>query len=417
MPDNTLNFTTRVDLSGLQAGMTQAAQTVQTSSQTMAQALNTAKVAAQNLAQAQQQLGAAASAGNQQAVAVIQQYQQAAQQAQAAVQQLAAAQQVQTQAATANAAANTSAAAATSQVGVSATIAANGGLRVLEGSVMGATRAAGSFLATTLGLGPILEAAFPVIGAVALGEVLIDVGGELGNVAFEAQEVGETLGGGMWDGIAALVQGVGWDIDELVKSEEQLIQKTAALQAQIATFTADSIKRTQGPKAGAEFLAGFDLSRDEQVQGKIREATKQLKDLESQAKETTEVYSAATGGLSAQPTRSALEAKTQIPEKQHRMKGLRSLIADANDQEQKLNAALRPLVEVKIRQEEDQRENELVAAHENSKRARGVADQALTESKNVEFRAFQALDQHRRKVTHQRELRAQSAQLFAVATA
>lgn len=41
---------------------------------------------------------------------------------------------------------------------------------------MGANRAAGAFLATTLGIGPVLQAVFPVIGVIALVEVLLRVG-------------------------------------------------------------------------------------------------------------------------------------------------------------------------------------------------------------------------------------------------
>lgn len=178
MPSNSdsLTFTTRVDLSGLQSGMAQAAQTVQSGAQTIAQAMTAAQVATQNLAQAQQQLGPAAALGNTQAQAVIQQYQQALQQAQAAVQQFTTAQQQQTQAATANAAANTAAAAATNQVGISARQAAGSGIGILEGRMMSGNRAAAALLTTTLGLGPVIQAAFPVIGALALAEVLYDIG-------------------------------------------------------------------------------------------------------------------------------------------------------------------------------------------------------------------------------------------------
>jgi len=146
------------------------------------------------------------------------------------------------------------------------------------------------------------------------------------------------------------------------------------------------------------------------LQNKLTAEDKTLSATQAQYDESCRL---AASGQDSDPEQYAVS----IARIQHRMKGLKSLIADSNDQEQKLNAALRPLVDAKIRQEEDQQESEFIAAHENSKRARGIAEQALTEAKNAEFRAFQALDQHRRKVTHQRDLRAQSAQLFAVATA
>lgn len=52
------------------------------------------------------------------------------------------------------------------------TIAASAAIRELEGNFNGGGRAAGRFLAVTLGLGPALSAAFPVIGALALVGVL-----------------------------------------------------------------------------------------------------------------------------------------------------------------------------------------------------------------------------------------------------
>lgn len=66
--------------------------------------------------------------------------------------------------------ATTSAAAGTASLG-SGAMQATATLKVLEGSSMGATRAAGAFLATTLGLGRVLAVAFPVIGILALLEV------------------------------------------------------------------------------------------------------------------------------------------------------------------------------------------------------------------------------------------------------
>lgn len=50
---------------------------------------------------------------------------------------------------------------------------------ILEGRMMSGNRAAAAFLSTTLGLGPALEAAFPVIGLIALGDVAVQVGKSL----------------------------------------------------------------------------------------------------------------------------------------------------------------------------------------------------------------------------------------------
>ncbi len=55
--------------------------------------------------------------------------------------------------------------------------ASSAAIRVFEGSMP--IRAVERFAATTLGLGPIMRAAFPVVGAIALGEVLFHVAGEV----------------------------------------------------------------------------------------------------------------------------------------------------------------------------------------------------------------------------------------------
>lgn len=57
--------------------------------------------------------------------------------------------------------------------------AASGALRELEGNFTHNIRAAERFLTTTLGLGPVLSAAFPVIGAAAFLGILVDIGEEL----------------------------------------------------------------------------------------------------------------------------------------------------------------------------------------------------------------------------------------------
>ena len=54
--------------------------------------------------------------------------------------------------------------------------AATASISLAEGRMLGSNRAAAAFLATTLQLGPALQAAFPVIGALALVEVLYHVG-------------------------------------------------------------------------------------------------------------------------------------------------------------------------------------------------------------------------------------------------
>lgn len=59
---------------------------------------------------------------------------------------------------------------------VSSMQATSGGLRLLEGNFTNNIRASERFLATTLGLGPVLQSAFPLIGGLAFGGLLVDLG-------------------------------------------------------------------------------------------------------------------------------------------------------------------------------------------------------------------------------------------------
>lgn len=70
--------------------------------------------------------------------------------------------------------------------GVPKMAAASGAIRLLEGGMNNNVRAAERFVSTTLGLGPLLEVAFPVVGAIALGSVLI-------KVAKEAWDAGQNI--------------------------------------------------------------------------------------------------------------------------------------------------------------------------------------------------------------------------------
>jgi hypothetical protein len=72
--------------------------------------------------------------------------------------------------------AETEATVATTGLGISSRQSATAGIGILEGRLMSGNRAASAFLSTTLGLGPVLQAAFPIIGAIAMADVLIQIG-------------------------------------------------------------------------------------------------------------------------------------------------------------------------------------------------------------------------------------------------
>ena len=59
--------------------------------------------------------------------------------------------------------------------GVTGVQATSASLRVLEGNIQNNLRAAENFLAKTLGLGEALKAAFPIVGAIALGGVISEL--------------------------------------------------------------------------------------------------------------------------------------------------------------------------------------------------------------------------------------------------
>ena len=91
-------------------------------------------------------------------------------------------------------AAATNALASSQARGVSEMTAASTAARLATGSMFGAARGAAQFATTTLGLGPILQAAFPLIGAIALISILVDLGEKLYDVEKKANEATDAIG-------------------------------------------------------------------------------------------------------------------------------------------------------------------------------------------------------------------------------
>jgi hypothetical protein len=241
---NELIVSIKADTSGLSAGLADATGQVTASAADMAAAQNAVTAATLRLAQSQELLtnatrGGAGSikfatqcvdedtAALRVAQAVLDGFVQSERAAAAAAAEAAAAIKAQAKAAAAAAA---EAAAANRQLGVSGQQAALGGVRVLEGSLMGSSRAAGMFLSNTLGLGKVLSAAFPVIGALALGAVLIDVGEGIVKFTEEAEELGNTLGTGWLDGAILQLVGLG---DQIKKTEKDTVEFEAKVDQSI----------------------------------------------------------------------------------------------------------------------------------------------------------------------------------------
>lgn len=191
--------------------------------------------------------------------------------------------------------------------------AASGALRELEGNFDHNIRAAERFLSTTLGLGPILQAAFPVVGALAMGGVLVDIGEKLGKFASDAAALGRELGGGWLDGAVAQVTGLAKEIkqtdDEMLKlaGDRDRLQgrqntqdvEQAQLQTQIDTYkklTAglgpENAKNAQAyARAAAEAQAAGQRAADalhaEQLQKQI-DALEKIKQLHVESYEAIE---------------------------------------------------------------------------------------------------------------------------------
>jgi hypothetical protein len=101
--------------------------------------------------------------------------------------------------------------------------ATSGALRVLEGS--GGIRAAERFLASTVGLGPALQAIFPIVGALAFAEILSRVGSKIYEVYTAARDAKEKIGGAFLD-LNLTLDGTN---DELVLTGDRLDNTLARL--------------------------------------------------------------------------------------------------------------------------------------------------------------------------------------------
>lgn len=79
---------------------------------------------------------------------------------------------------------------------VSANVSAAASLGLLEGRTLSMNRAAANFVTRILGLGPLLQAAFPIIGAVAMLDVLFQMGSSLNKVYEQAKNAGREIAKG-----------------------------------------------------------------------------------------------------------------------------------------------------------------------------------------------------------------------------
>ncbi len=129
-------------------------------------------------------------------------------------------------------------------------------MRVFEGSAMGSARAAGMFATQTLGLGPIVAAAFPVIGALALGEVLFQVGKAIAKFATDATDLSRELNIGWLDGAIGQMTGLAAATKQADAEALHLAADQDSLRNQSQQADIEHIRLTQGAAAADYAKAG-----------------------------------------------------------------------------------------------------------------------------------------------------------------
>jgi hypothetical protein len=168
---NVVSIGIRAELGGLQSDMQKAASAVTQASENMAKAQLNVKQASMAASEAFKEFTAGATKGSQEASDALLRAQQALNESKSAVgawrSELKAA-----DAALVELIAGEKEEEQALRGGMSARMAASAELRVLEGNMMGSTRAAGAFLSTLPGIGTAMQAAFPVFGAVAVVAIL-----------------------------------------------------------------------------------------------------------------------------------------------------------------------------------------------------------------------------------------------------
>ncbi len=109
---------------------------------------------------------------------------------------------------------------------VSGNQAASGVIRVFEGGMTNNLRAVENFLTRTLGLGPIMQAIFPIAGAIAFGGLII----ALGTKVYDFFKKGEEGAVRVTNAFRSLNQSVKTSSDELQLSNDRLLNDIAKLE-------------------------------------------------------------------------------------------------------------------------------------------------------------------------------------------
>jgi hypothetical protein len=170
--------------------------------------------------------------------------------------------------------------------------AASGAIRELEGNLP--IRAVERFLTGTLGLGPALQAAFPVVGAVALAGVLARMGDEVYKFGKDATELSERLGTNWLQAAVSQIVGVS---DEIKKADAETLKWGEDFDKVIARMknrAIEDIAAKEGPATGAAFEAI-------QLQQKIAADRQRIADLQAQVELQSQFVAARTSKAPIQP--------------------------------------------------------------------------------------------------------------------
>lgn len=161
--------------------------------------------------------------------------------------------------------------------GISARQSAAASIGILEGRTMSGNRAAATFLATTLGLGPALQAAFPVIGALALLDVLGQIIKGIVEFSEKASDLSAELSTDWLTGAVGQLTGLGKAVEQADKQIEKFAADNDAAKSKISSAAVEYARTTQGAVAGDNVRAG-------QIQQRI-DALERAKELATQAAE------------------------------------------------------------------------------------------------------------------------------------
>lgn len=381
--DGIVRIGTQVDVSGLRSGMQEAASSVQASAGSMSAALESARLASHNLAQAQEEFGAAAASGSEQAAAVLQMYRAELASAQSAVQAFSGAESAET---------------AVLRESISARMAATAELRAVSGSISGADRAAGLFLGTLPGVGEALSVAFPVFGVAALLQIMTEAGEGIAHLIEGAQELATELNTNWLQGAFGQLSGLA---DATKQVDDEMSQLAADMDRVFAERRGEQISeiaRTQGPAAGdiASATDAFrELQANQQMLATLEIDRLQLQQKVAQEKAASEPMDYSAASIAARDAELKATKDLQVVEAQiadYRERDI-NLIQRANDLQSQ--AADQKNWKSPLAREQEQAAKEFQRQNEEMSRQ---TTELINKQTNEEIKSYEKLEKLKERV-------------------